>query len=379
MKQRADWKEQTPSWLISLGIHAAVLVVLACIGWRVMQSPQPPVVVELGTAGEVEGGLEGSGDEGEPSPAATAAEARTAAAAAVVLPAPLEAVDPASLLPEPPPAEPLELEPLSRADPAMALLAGLIGEQDGHDREGLGDLLAGTSSGFQKVIGGMRTQGLDIVLVIDATNSMAPYIEQAKARLRQIVGVVNGLVGVDPTGRRKSNVRFGIVAYKDYGDDYGLDATQSLPLTDEMEKVYPFIDRIRAGGGGDEPEPIHDALRAAADPSMGWRRGRRAVLVLVADAPVHALGRAEALERAGDFSKRLRGTINIVDVGGAGQAAARTSVLDDLNRIADAGGGSAFLLKEEQQFWKHLIISIFGHQFEQDVQTIVEKYGEAQE
>jgi hypothetical protein len=81
------------------------------------------------------------------------------------------------------------------------------------------------------------------------------------------------------------------------------------------------------------------------------------------------------VQAAEDFARRHRGTINVIDVGGAGQQGARTSVLDDLNRIAAAAGGSAFLLRDEDRFWTHLVVSVFGHQFEQDVQTIVERYG----
>jgi Mg-chelatase subunit ChlD len=267
--------------------------------------------------------------------------------------------------------------PAARSDPALALVAGLVGDSqpNGQDREGLAELLAGTSGAFQKVIGGLRRQGLDIVLVMDATNSMAPYIEQAKSRLRQIIGVTTALLSAGPMDSSRGSVRFGVVAYKDYGDEYGLSATRELPLTEDVDRVQAFIEQITAGGGGDEPEPIHEAIRAAADPAMGWKRGRRALIVLVADAPVHAMARQQAVQAAEDFARRHRGTINVIDVGGAGQQGARTSVLDDLNRIAAAAGGSAFLLRDEDRFWTHLVVSVFGHQFEQDVQTIVERYG----
>lgn len=382
---RRSVREQYPSWLISLGIHGLLLAILACIGWTVFNAPEPEVLIELGTTDEPLGGLEGSGDESEASSSSGAAQGETQPQDALAALAPIEALDPAALLPETVPATTPDAGNFAATDPALALLDGLTGSSnaDGPDSEGRGDLLSGTSGGFQNVVGGMRRQGLDVVLVIDATNSMAPYIEQAKTRLKQIIGVITGLVGGDmpgPRGRRpRTNVRFGLVAYKDYGDDYGLDATESLSLTDDAEKVRAFIDRISAGGGGDEPEPIHRALKAAADAEMGWKRGRRSVIVLVGDAPVHTLSRKEAFDRAKNFSQKLRGTINVIDVGGTGRQDARTSVLDDLNRIATSGGGSAFLLKDEGRFWKHLIVSVFGQQFEQDVDTIVERYGEAED
>ena len=377
---RRKVREQSPSWLISLGSHALLLVILASIGWTVLSAPEPPVVIELGTMDERHGGLEGSGDESEASPARAAdgqeslSQEQPAAAPAI------EALDPAALLPDMDSASTSDFGELTSTDPAMALLEGLIGASDGEgpDSEGLGDLLRGTSGGFQRVVGGMRNQGLDVVLVMDATASMTPYIEQAKARLKQIIDVLTGLIGTDGAGRRKGSVRFGLVAYKDYGDEYGLDATESLPLTDDAQAVRGFIDRISAGGGGDEPEPIHEALKAAARSEMGWKRGRKAVIVLVGDSPVHQGGRRQAIDRAKEFSLKLRGTINVIDVGGVGANGARGAVLDDLNRIALAGGGSAFLLKDEGRFWRHLIVSVFGQQFEQDVETIVERYSEAE-
>ena len=54
---RRKVREQSPSWLISLGIHALLLVILASIGWTVLSAPEPPVVIELGTVDERHGGL----------------------------------------------------------------------------------------------------------------------------------------------------------------------------------------------------------------------------------------------------------------------------------------------------------------------------------
>ncbi|HTL31268.1 MAG TPA: hypothetical protein VL282_18695, partial [Tepidisphaeraceae bacterium] len=52
----------------------------------------------------------------------------------------------------------------------------------------------------------------------------------------------------------------------------------------------------------------------------------------------------------------------------------RNTVLPDLQRIADEGRGSAFLLADEQAFWRHLIVSIFGSRYEEDVQGILDEY-----
>jgi hypothetical protein len=53
---------------------------------------------------------------------------------------------------------------------------------------------------------------------------------------------------------------------------------------------------------------------------------------------------------------------------------ARTGILSDLQGIAREGGGSAFLLDDEQAFWRHLIVQIFGQRYEQDIQQIIDTY-----
>ncbi len=120
-----------------------------------------------------------------------------------------------------------------------------------------GSLLRGTSKGFGEYVGTLRGKGLDIVLVLDATDSMTPYITQAKQRLHQVMDVVTALVN--------SNARVGVVAYKDYGDEYGPTAVKVLPLSGNVQTVHAFLNDLVAGGGGDEPEPILQALKAAID------------------------------------------------------------------------------------------------------------------
>ncbi|MCX5683673.1 MAG: VWA domain-containing protein, partial [Planctomycetota bacterium] len=231
---------------------------------------------------------------------------------------------------------------------------------------GPGGILDGTSPGFGKLVGNLRGTGLDLVLVVDATDSMTPYIEQAKARLREVLNVVTGLV---------PNARVGVVAYKDYGDDYGPTACRLMGLTDNHQAVRKFIDETIAGGGGDIPEPIHEALAAATSAKqMGWNLRRKHVIILVGDSPCHSSGRAAAYSLAAAFAKD-GGVINVIDTGGTGAAGqARTALQPDLQRIARDGGGSAFLLTDEPAFWRYLIVSVFGERYERDVNVIIEKF-----
>ena len=100
------------------------------------------------------------------------------------------------------------------------------------------------------------------------------------------------------------------------------------------------------------------------------------MIVLVSDAPIHSIGRQYAFEIAKKFAKgKGKGQINVIDVGGSRHAGQpRSVVLADLAGIAKAGNGSAFLLSDQQSFWRHLIVSVFGRQFERDVEQIVKQF-----
>ena len=52
----------------------------------------------------------------------------------------------------------------------------------------------------------------------------------------------------------------------------------------------------------------------------------------------------------------------------------RTALQPDLQRLAKDGGGEAFLLKDVDAFWRHLITSVFGQRYEQDINVIIEKF-----
>jgi Mg-chelatase subunit ChlD len=401
--RRRDWTRQTSAWLISIAFHALLLAIFAMVTWVVVHEPTSEVLVGLGGGG---GGSGSGGDRGAGTGGTGAAGPGGGTPPDASAPAPPALSVPAPALPAPPVSEsfqnPTAPDPSSAAarasdstlsgtfDPALSALAGAGGGIPGFGSPGRGGpggggglgsgygpgTGSGTGPGLGGVLDDMRSRGLDVVFVLDATDSMAPYIGQGKQRLRQIISLVTHLVGTSGKSSRLPTVRFGLVAFKDYGDDYGVGATKSLPLTGEVNQLQTAMDQIVAGGGGDIPEPIHDALRAATDArAIGWNRSRKNVIVLVTDAPVHSVGREQAYEQARNFARSLNGQVNVIDVGGmADGKRMRETVREDLQRIAQEGNGSAFLLEDDREFWRHLIVSVFGRRYEQDVQQLVDKY-----
>ena len=355
------FKRSAPAWFISLLFHALILLALSLITWLVVHEPPRDHVITLGPEGTNDRAGRQGGAAGGAVPRQVANGLEPLTDIAPIAPIAPSADELTALVP-PMPEPTLPDNAFGSARLADALAVSVPASGEGGRGPALG---AGLGPGFNDVVGGMKTRGLEVVFVLDATNSMGPYLAQAKQRLRQVLDVIVGLIGED-------KVRFGVVAYKDYGDDYGYDAVRHLELTSDHDAVRQFIHETVASGGGDDPEPIHEALRVATHRGkMGWRAGRVTVIILVGDSPVSSRGRGAAFDLAGKFSKPpLRGTINVIDV----DANQNGLIQADLQQIADAGGGSAHRLAQPDDFWRHLIVSVFGQRFERDVQTIIDKY-----
>src|ERR1043165_4190238 len=120
---------------------------------------------------------------------------------------------------------------------------------------------------------------LEMVFVLDTTGSMGGLIDGAKQR---IWGIINEVMQTPA----HPNVRVGLVAYRDHGDQY---VTQILPVTNDLDKVYTTLMDFRADGGGDGPEDVRQALSDGVL-KAGWSKpsaDTAQVVFLVGDAPPH--------------------------------------------------------------------------------------------
>lgn len=119
---------------------------------------------------------------------------------------------------------------------------------------------------------------LDVVFVLDTTGSMGGELREVQERVRQLA--------VDLAGAREGErLRYGIVAYRDRGDDY---VTRVFDLNEDVGAAEAFLSSLKANGGGDGPEAVVAALAAALG-EMSWNRSpaveRR--IFLIGDAPPH--------------------------------------------------------------------------------------------
>ena len=121
---------------------------------------------------------------------------------------------------------------------------------------------------------------VEVVFVVDTTGSMSGLIEGAK---KKIWSIANTIVDQYPG----AEIRFGLVGYRDLGDEY---VTKHFPLTTDVQGIYAQLLQFRAGGGGDTPESVNEALDVTVT-KLGWSDSRQVkadrVLFLVGDAPPH--------------------------------------------------------------------------------------------
>lgn len=122
-----------------------------------------------------------------------------------------------------------------------------------------------------------RNVPLDILFVLDTTGSMGEEIE----RLKTTIEIINlNLISLSSAPR----VRFGMVLYKDRGDEEYV--TRIIPLTSNLEHFREQLDEVYASGGGDTPEDLQSAL-AEAMQKINWGREGIRLGFIITDAPPH--------------------------------------------------------------------------------------------
>ena len=144
---------------------------------------------------------------------------------------------------------------------------------------------------FQEMLGASSMDietNVDIVFVIDATESMQPLIDKVKSLTLSFREELEK--GLKENRRIIKNLRIKVVVFRDYyvDDKYAMEESRFFILPDEKQDFYNYVSGIKAGGGGDEPESGLEAL-ALALRSNFVKDGdkKRHVIVLFTDASAH--------------------------------------------------------------------------------------------
>lgn len=125
---------------------------------------------------------------------------------------------------------------------------------------------------------------LDLVFILDATGSMSSYLKSAANNIELIVEniLTSGKL------RDVSSLKIGLVAYRDHPPQDNSYITKVFDFTSDVETVKANLSSLHASGGGDGPEAVTAAMKAALE--LQWRPQASKMCVLVADAPAHGIG-----------------------------------------------------------------------------------------
>jgi len=119
---------------------------------------------------------------------------------------------------------------------------------------------------------------VEVCFVLDTTGSMGGLIAGAKQKIWDIATEI---------AQRQDNpvVKFGLIGYRDVGDSY---ITKKFSLTEDLDEIHGELMKFAAGGGGDGPESVNQALNEAVV-KMEWSKDKevKKIIFLVGDAPPH--------------------------------------------------------------------------------------------
>ena len=206
---------------------------------------------------------------------------------------------------------------------------------------------------------------VDIVFVLDVTESMQPYIDAVK---QNIIAFANDL------GANNRDFRLGLVTFEDYVISQYPDCNCEYrdKMTPDVRKFIGWVDKLRAGGGGDIPEDQLDGLAYAA--TLPFRPDAQGIVILVTDAPPHVAG--DGPDRVGDEAYHRHHPDANTDV--TGQTGAKVAALSQKNgltlyavspppfiapeyqEIVQGTHGRLFNIVTEENRFKELVLEI-GH------------------
>ncbi len=126
---------------------------------------------------------------------------------------------------------------------------------------------------------------VDIVFVLDVTESMQPYIDAVK---QNVISFAHDLAA------NNRDYRLGLVTFEDYVVSAAPDCNCAYrkKMTSNVQEFSDWVGSLHAGGGGDIPEDQLDALAYAS--TFPFRPEAQGIVILVTDAPDHHAGDGSA-------------------------------------------------------------------------------------
>ena len=154
-------------------------------------------------------------------------------------------------------------------------------------KDGRGDVIYGTgpedlTENIKTILEKEKGKTIDIVLCLDTTGSMRPYLEGIK---KMLIPMLNEMIA------EFSEFRIGLVLFRDYNQEY---LTRVIPFTSDFNAFQRSLNSAQARGGGDKPEAVYEALYDGAV-KFPWENESR-IMILIGDAPPHPKPRGKITE-----------------------------------------------------------------------------------
>lgn len=138
---------------------------------------------------------------------------------------------------------------------------------------------------------------VDLIMVIDTTGSMKPYLRAIKSEIKTISKNIIS---------KNENSRIGFMLYRDTKDKY---LTKKTEFNNNIEEIERESKYFYADGGGDKAEPMYEAIQQALEKFEFQNENR--VIVVITDAKPKVIGRAN-LELNTITAKRKNVNVEII-------------------------------------------------------------------
>ena len=201
----------------------------------------------------------------------------------------------------------------------------------------------GGGGSFEGYVSNLRRNGLDIVIVFDATGSMGGELDEVKKQVRRIGDTLIRLI---------PKARVGLVAYRDDASEF---VVKGHKLSGNIQEADTFLAGIEAAYGGDRPEAVDKGLEWAIKQNS-FRPEARKVILIFGDAPPHSATQKKCEMMAADFSAQQKGVVSTV-------TCRDLDTMPEFDAISQAGGGETFLTRESREIMTQLLVLVFGSKY----------------
>lgn len=207
----------------------------------------------------------------------------------------------------------------------------------------------------------IREKGLEVVFVIDVTNSMSDELKKVREQVQEITSFFMHLL--------PKKTRLGLVTYDN-------DVVSVVRLTSKLPAFARFVGKLQIHRNPKNQtycEGVDKGLeRALQRKDLGWLKKTFKTIVILGDAPPHAPDRPKSvlLAKAASSANIL---VNAI-IAKPPKLVPGADPVGPLKDIATAGQGLAVELTDPEELITRMLVVSFGPKYEKDLKRFVEAY-----